>query len=44
MTQPPDIAVTERLVEAGKIIGIDVMDHIVLGSDKFLSMKEKVYM
>lgn len=40
---PEDIDVTERLVEAGKIIGIDVMDHIVLGSDKFLSMKEKGY-
>lgn len=41
---PEDIDVTERLVEAGKIIGIDVMDHIILGSDKFLSMKEKGYM
>lgn len=40
---PEDIDVTERLVEAGKIIGIDVMDHIVLESDKFLPMKEKGY-
>ena len=40
---PEDIDVTERLVEAGKILGIDVMDHIVLGSDKFLSLKEKGY-
>lgn len=40
---PEDIDVTERLVEEGEIIGIDVMDHIVLGSDKFLSMKEKGY-
>lgn len=38
-----DLSVTERLLEAGQIIGIDVMDHIVLGSDKFLSMKEKGY-
>ena len=40
---PEDIDVTERLVEAGKIIGIDVVNHIVLGSDKFLLMKEKGY-
>lgn len=41
---PEDIDVTARLVEAGKILGIDVMDHLVLGSDKFLSLKEKGYM
>lgn len=41
---PEDIDVTERLVEAGKIIGIDVLDHIILGTNKFLSMKEKGYM
>lgn len=41
---PEDVDVTERLVEAGKILGIDVLDHIVLGSDKFLSLKEKGYM
>ncbi|WP_312505956.1 JAB domain-containing protein [Lysinibacillus sp.] len=40
---PEDIDVTERLVEAGKIIGIDVLDHLILGSDKFLSMKERGY-
>lgn len=41
---PEDIDVTERLVEAGKIIGIDVLDHIILGTNKFLSLKEKGYM
>lgn len=40
---PEDIAVTERLVEAGKIIGIDVMDHLILSSTSFLSLKEKGY-
>ncbi len=38
-----DIQVTERLVEAGSIIGIDIVDHIIIGSNKFLSMKEKGY-
>lgn len=37
-----DVAVTKRLVEAGKIIGIDVLDSIIVGSkDKFCSLKEK---
>ena len=30
-----DIAVTDRLKEAGKIIGIDVLDHIVVGSHSY---------
>lgn len=39
-----DIQVTRKLVEAGKIMGIDVLDHIVLGDEKFVSLKEKGYM
>jgi DNA repair protein RadC len=35
-----DIAVTERLAEAGRILGIEVLDHIVLGSHGFVSLKE----
>lgn len=36
-----DIEVTKGLVESGKIIGIDVLDHIVVCADKFVSLKEK---
>ncbi|WP_369902456.1 DNA repair protein RadC [Bacillus manliponensis] len=36
-----DIEVTRRLVECGKIIGIDVLDHIIIGDHKFISLKEK---
>jgi DNA repair protein RadC len=37
-----DLRITKRLVEAGKIIGIDVLDHIVIGSrDSFCSFKER---
>lgn len=37
-----DIAVTKRLVEAGKIIGIDVIDHVIIGScGGYVSLKEK---
>jgi len=37
-----DKEITNRLVEAGEIIGISVLDHIVIGSnDKFVSFKEQ---
>jgi len=35
-----DIVVTERLAEAGRILGIEILDHIVLGSQGFVSLKE----
>jgi len=38
-----DIEVTKRLVEAGKIIGIEVLDHIIVGDETFTSLKEKGY-
>ena len=39
-----DIDVTERLVEAGQILGIEVLDHLIIGDHQFISMKEKGYM
>ncbi|MFD2443704.1 RadC family protein [Bacillus sp. CGMCC 1.16607] len=38
-----DCEVTKRLVEAGRIIGIDVLDHLVVCEEKFVSLKEKGY-
>jgi len=38
-----DIQVTRKLVEAGKIMGIELLDHIVIGEDEFVSLKEKGY-
>lgn len=35
-----DIEVTKRLVEAGKIMGIEVLDHIIVGEDRYVSLKE----
>lgn len=35
-----DKAITRRLVEAGKIIGIEVLDHVIIGNHKFYSFKE----
>ena len=36
-----DIDVTRRLQETGGIIGIEVLDHIIIGDNRFLSLKEK---
>jgi DNA repair protein RadC len=39
-----DIEVTKRLVECGKIIGIELLDHLIIGENKFVSLKEKGYL
>jgi DNA repair protein RadC len=36
-----DVHVTRQIVEAGKLICIDVLDHIVLGANRFCSLKER---
>ncbi|MEK4924988.1 JAB domain-containing protein [Cytobacillus sp. FSL R5-0569] len=39
-----DIDVTKRLVECGKILGIEVLDHVIVNEKaSFFSMKEKGY-
>ncbi len=36
-----DLEITKRIVEAGKIMGIDVLDHIIITKTKVFSFKEK---
>lgn len=36
-----DIDITKRLQEAGKIIGINILDHLIIGRPGFCSLKEK---
>lgn len=38
---PEDISLTSRLVEAGQIVGIDVLDHLIIGDGSFVSLKER---
>jgi len=38
-----DIAVTEKLVEGGKILGISVLDHVIIGDGRYISLKEEGY-
>ncbi|GFR34896.1 RadC family protein [Thermobrachium celere] len=36
-----DINITKRLIDAGKILGIEVLDHLIIGDGKYISLKEK---
>jgi DNA repair protein RadC len=38
---PEDIGLTKRLMEAGELVGIDVLDHIIIGDNRFVSLKEQ---
>jgi DNA repair protein RadC len=36
-----DVELTRRLVDAGRILGIDVLDHIIVAESDFVSFKER---
>ena len=36
-----DLKITKKLVESGKILGIEVIDHIIIGKNNFYSFREK---
>ncbi len=36
-----DLEVTKRLMEAGSILGIQVLDHLIVGDGRYLSFKEE---
>jgi len=38
---PEDVAVTERIVNAGKLLDVEVLDHLVIGQQRYVSMKER---
>lgn len=38
---PEDVAITQRLVQAGKLMEIEVLDHIIIGQGRYVSMKER---
>lgn len=35
-----DVEVTRRITEAGKILGIEVLDHIIIGDNRYISLRE----
>lgn len=38
-----DILFTRRLVESGQLLGVEVLDHIIVGENNYFSLKEKGY-
>jgi DNA repair protein RadC len=39
---PEDIEITKQLVEAGKVLDVDVLDHLIIGHHRFVSLKERL--
>lgn len=38
---PEDREVTQRLVAAGRLLGIEVLDHVIIGDRQFVSLRER---
>ncbi|MDX1520385.1 MAG: JAB domain-containing protein, partial [Anaerolineae bacterium] len=38
---PEDVNVTRSVVAAGNLLGIEVLDHLVIGHQRFVSLKER---
>ena len=38
---PDDVAVTRAIVQAGKLLDIDVLDHVIVCLNRYTSLKEK---
>lgn len=38
---PEDIEITKRIQEAGRLLGIEVLDHLVIGDNRFVSLRER---
>ncbi|MGH2403217.1 MAG: RadC family protein [bacterium] len=36
-----DLRITTRLQEAGRVVGIEVLDHIIVGDGRFVSLRER---
>jgi DNA repair protein RadC len=38
---PDDVAVTRAIVQAGKLLDVEVLDHLVIGQGRWISLKER---
>ena len=41
---PEDVSITRDLAAAAKLLGIDLLDHVVIGGDRWVSLKERKLM
>ncbi len=39
---PEDLEVTRRLVEVGRLLGVPLLDHVVIGAGRYVSLKERL--
>ncbi len=37
---PEDIVVTRQLIEAGRLLGVDMLDHLIIGHGRWISLRE----
>jgi DNA repair protein RadC len=38
---PEDVRITRQIVESGKLLDIDVLDHLIIGQGRYISLKER---
>ncbi len=38
---PEDVAVTRQLVEAGRLLGVDVLNYLIIGQGRWVSLRER---
>lgn len=38
---PEDVRLTQKIVQAGELLGIDVLDHLIIGRNRYVSLKER---
>jgi DNA repair protein RadC len=36
-----DVKVTKRMIQVGKIMDIEILDHLIIGDEKYVSLKER---
>jgi DNA repair protein RadC len=38
---PEDVAITKDIVSAGKLLSIEALDHLIIGANRFTSLRER---
>jgi DNA repair protein RadC len=38
---PEDVSITRQIVQAGKLLDVDVLDHLIIGQQRYVSLKER---
>ncbi|MBK0347424.1 DNA repair protein [Aerococcaceae bacterium zg-ZJ1578] len=41
---PADLIFTQRMIECGELMGIELLDHIIVGQDCFISLRESTHL